>query len=795
MSPSVKAIKDYVDDATDGISTDNLTYGHIVVGDSESKKSPIDASGEGKILVGTGATVTSVAVSGDVTINKDGKVTIGSNKIDGTHIKNASITKDDLENDAVITSRIQNNAVIAEKLASNAVTTAKIADDAVTDAKLATLSSIDIDGGSIDGVTLNQKDNAFTLQDEADVTKQAKFELTGITTNSTRTLTLPDADGTLALTSEITSSKTLTQGSVLVGDALGVQTALDAKTSGNILVGDGTTVKSVEVSGDATLVSGGALTIANDAVTTAKIADDAVTDAKLATLSSIDIDGGSIDGVTLNQKDNAFTLQDEADVTKQAKFELTGITTDNTRTLTLPDASGTIALTTDLASDFTGATAGDNPALGTAGLVPAPSTDDVEKFLKGDGTWAEPTNTTYAAFTDASVTAETGTGLVTKPSTANQNKFLRGDGQWVNVIAAPKPYVSQSRSIVFNLSQQKDVIIEGTQFSPDLQLENLPTGYTQVLKTVSPTSITITVTAPNSVSAPSSDITLSNHWPVDNTITFETRAGTGVQGRMYNGESYNVYVEEDVLDGGWLRVFKTNGANQNIGQQGDRTTFDINTSDVYATNASFAPANFYKGVDDAGIKHVMIYIDGDNYAIYNIPQGKEVAGKSIAEIYAMQKDSTDFVNEPSVSRITSQYSAIRDEANSTAFGDYPYFSFNLVSLEDGGTDNASFVFHNKWGVRTNAEYVHGTVWGGHYFNSYNDDTYGNDWDDWGNGAADGVLWTLQWGDYGAALNLSSTNKIFNNGGYGAGSGAGVKVNGVYSTENNAIIGDVSIFVK
>jgi len=73
----------------------------------------------------------------------------------------------------------------------------------------------------------------------------------------------------------------ITRGSVKVGGASDAPTDLDAKTSGNILVGDGTDIASVAVSGDATLSSAGALTIANSAVTTAKIDDAAVTAAKL----------------------------------------------------------------------------------------------------------------------------------------------------------------------------------------------------------------------------------------------------------------------------------------------------------------------------------------------------------------------------------------------------------------------------------------------------------------------------------------------------------------------------------
>lgn len=64
---------------------------------------------------------------------------------------------------------------------------------------------------------------------------------------------------------------TLATGSILVGTA-GVAAALDAKTSGQILVGNGTTVVSVPLSGDAALSSTGVITIGANVVSLAKFA-------------------------------------------------------------------------------------------------------------------------------------------------------------------------------------------------------------------------------------------------------------------------------------------------------------------------------------------------------------------------------------------------------------------------------------------------------------------------------------------------------------------------------------------
>lgn len=72
------------------------------------------------------------------------------------------------------------------------------------------------------------------------------------------------------------------QGYLIRGGAAGALEGFDAKTSGQMLIGDGTDVVSVAMSGDATLAGTGAITIANKAVTTAKIDDAAVTTIKLA---------------------------------------------------------------------------------------------------------------------------------------------------------------------------------------------------------------------------------------------------------------------------------------------------------------------------------------------------------------------------------------------------------------------------------------------------------------------------------------------------------------------------------
>jgi hypothetical protein len=62
-------------------------------------------------------------------------------------------------------------------------------------------------------------------------------------------------------------------------------------------------------------------------------------------------------------------------------------------------------------------------AAGAAGLVPAPAAGKQTSFLRGDGTWVVPTNTTYGL---ASTSAN---GLLRQLDGSTSN-FMRGDGTW-----------------------------------------------------------------------------------------------------------------------------------------------------------------------------------------------------------------------------------------------------------------------------------------------------------------------------------------------------------------------------
>lgn len=142
----------------------------------------------------------------------------------------------------------------------------------------------------------------------------------------------------------------LARGSIISGQTSGNRpTALDAKGSGKVLVGDGTDLASVSVSGDATLASSGALTIAAGVVTEAKLAaasTEGLHAARIArTVYDFSVDGGVIGDIVLGA-----TLPDKSRVVKfwyEVITTLTSATDAATVAISIPtnDVAGLVAAT------------------------------------------------------------------------------------------------------------------------------------------------------------------------------------------------------------------------------------------------------------------------------------------------------------------------------------------------------------------------------------------------------------------------------------------------------------------
>jgi hypothetical protein len=145
------------------------------------------------------------------------------------------------------------------------------------------------------------------------------YETTFAITNPTadRTITFPNVTGTLVTTGD---TGTVTNGMLAGSIAL---TKLANLTSAQLIVGNGSNVPTaVTMSGDATLANTGALSIASDAITTAKISDSQVTYAKIQDVSATDkILGRSTSGAGVVEEISCTAagraLLDDADAAAQ----------------------------------------------------------------------------------------------------------------------------------------------------------------------------------------------------------------------------------------------------------------------------------------------------------------------------------------------------------------------------------------------------------------------------------------------------------------------------------------------
>ena len=224
----------------------NAAGNTVVVRDSgDSGDLSAKALATTEILIGNGAGFTAASLSNDVTMANDGRVTIANDVV--TNAKLANITRGSV--------KVGGN--------SNAPTDL----DAKTAGQILIGDGTDINSVAVAGdATLN---SAGELTIAADAITNAKLA-------------------------------NMTRGTVKVGGGSNAPTDLDAKTSGQILVGDGTDVASVAVSGDISLASNGAVTIGANTVDGSKLTDSVVIAEDLTVTRNLIVQGTTTEVQTTN---------------------------------------------------------------------------------------------------------------------------------------------------------------------------------------------------------------------------------------------------------------------------------------------------------------------------------------------------------------------------------------------------------------------------------------------------------------------------------------------------------------
>ncbi len=239
------ATKNYVDNAIDG--ENNLLEGHILVGDNSDNESAVDASGNGFMLVGDGVTLNSVDITGDIDVSNTGDAQIQANAVTSAEVALNTLVADDIADGAVTTGEILNETILAEDIATDAVGNLEIASNAV-----------DSDEIAADAVTIVE----IGTSGPGDANKVLTTDGSGDPQWEARTNFLAD---------------TLGYGRILVGNASGVAEGLVANLNGYMLIGDGTTLTSVDITGDINIQADGISLIQEGAVGSLEIIDESIT--------------------------------------------------------------------------------------------------------------------------------------------------------------------------------------------------------------------------------------------------------------------------------------------------------------------------------------------------------------------------------------------------------------------------------------------------------------------------------------------------------------------------------------
>ena len=266
--------------------------------------------------------------------------------------------------------------------------------------------STDIDAlSALGGTGLHQTEDHFMFSDDGTEKKITFSNLEDAIFSNISSDATVAAGGAMTIANDAVDNNKLAniaRGSVKVGGTGNAPTDLDAKTSGQILIGDGTDIASVAISGDVSLASNGAVTIAAGAVESGMLNDDIISGqgalggatVAQADLLMIDDGPGTVKKVTFSNFEDSIFGNISGDATVAAGGALTiaanavqdSMVNDDVATGLAGDglgaSSGVMSVNVD---DSSIETASDTLRVKASGITDSMLSDGVATGLAGDG--------------------------------------------------------------------------------------------------------------------------------------------------------------------------------------------------------------------------------------------------------------------------------------------------------------------------------------------------------------------------------------------------------------------------
>ena len=358
-----KAVLISQDSGTDAVGALALTTnGSIIVGGTNGPA--VEAASD---VAGTGLTATTG--DGTLVINVDAAQTqITSVGTLGTGAISSGFGNIDNGTSTLNTGNATVDTLINDSAVASSHITGSFTGSFIGDGSGLTGTGLDVDGLSNYGAqTIAQTADHFLISDNGTEKKITFSDLEdSIFANISGDATVAGGGALTIAADSVANSmlENMTRGTVKVGGGSNAPTDLDAKTDGQILVGDGTDINSVAVSGDITISNTGATTIGADKVhgtmlntdaadtSTIELSSDTLSVLKVPNAITVDNTTIKLDSGTTYDGGGAKTISAKVAAISDGGSALA--TADQIHTFYTAGGSNlATALNTDLGGDFT----------------------------------------------------------------------------------------------------------------------------------------------------------------------------------------------------------------------------------------------------------------------------------------------------------------------------------------------------------------------------------------------------------------------------------------------------------